>query len=1131
MEHFPRRRRRPQNPYDYQPKHFVDDSIHQRISYEHISQSFRSRDYWEIPPLRRFDRYNDNHLVPYDLDLFYHRIFDQERAYDFYPDDNFHGLKNLDSSPRFIPALHIEPTPYFSGDHPLKEADHYSRSNGRFDSTTHRARNNWKNCIKSPSMKKPICRKYRNENYCQEFETFHPYTNKIQAVRSFDGSVFAKHHASKIPPLDDFTSFKPQEKPDCSSGPSIISQKLKQFRCQQTSRAPFKSGGIYSEIAAGGVDKEIRKSSFAKDLQKFTAKLKRFPEKENSIQTYENCLMSCHLPIKTFYIVTDVIQQNRKPCFSGVLYINDLFITRATSFNKKSLKHSVYESAIDLLKTKSFSELIAQVDPSINQDHNFDIHSANKNDETLQLKLSNLQEHIRKFQTENQPFTVLNLAFAESRCGLRHSFDYEAIQTERGVQMYTKAILFIEDQPFVNAIALTRKEAKMRACQKAITIFCQRDINMIIKEHFISQVPSDDIPKEIQELIKKHQEKKALLKQSLIPTEQEYEDLLDKMINDLKSPSKHGVNAIMTIDKNCLQLKMKLLTVYKRIHIAEESVNVTCDLYIVDRFIVQGTGPNRKIAQLNAYNKGVEILKNSTGRQVLTSFTKYDEVELKKPDVIDIVYKGYSKMHESNLCRLNRLKQPPENKRSITDMVIIEHEEWSTDRKKHSHCILNQSATQCGCLLEWITEPDNGCFRCTMKLQGEEISSSLAKQRKIAVGLASSIALFKLIETQPVVHRMRANFASLWCTRNDLIKLADNFLDEKSTVFTEIDKKLAKAIEIKLDAMLSYTTLEEFVTAPDWLPPEKKYLKNLSTSKGLRVLTEIYCEETLLVVSKKYDLIQIVDILKKQPHMSHGRYRLVPDEEKPSSNDILGELAANDSVVKEIVDSVKIVTQVQEHNAVEEDSDQHEEITLDSDSEAYITANTIFIQSPALNSDALKSSDVQVNVSEIPLPRSTSTPSRPHTRKEIVGQDQNNLNEQCNEVKTVFQLKPSWMNVVPKTDNFFCIPEKIQKYKTESTSLSNSFQSYIESSDEFQHTTIYGSPDSFVSVGLHQNFDVEAGQTHSISGNSKDWCNRLKNTVAHWQPGYQQHNDILKASVTQQKRSSHMTTYSTYSEM
>ncbi|KAK0063417.1 hypothetical protein Bpfe_007058 [Biomphalaria pfeifferi] len=1158
MDQYPRRRKRLESPYDYFPKHFrEDDRLHSRVSYyERTSHRFSSRDYYADfleEPYDRFDRHRSNYFVPdHDFDAYPPRLYDRERHYSQYNEDMGDMPNYLDIPSRLHPQLppykHVPHHHHW--DFPFEELDlHYQHDRRSLSPSyiKHWPENDWEQRRPNTDARMLNYRKYPKIAAQQTQQGSRPSNLQHRpGLLKLEGHRWEWNATSNIPPLCDFDALKSRGK----QNPQILNQNIQSNKAhgsQQQKKEVFlksKSPSSKAITTATVLSEDSSKVTFAKHLHKFITKLKKFPEKENSIQTYENCLMSCHLPLKTFYVVTDVIQQN-KTYFSGVLYINDLFITRTSSANKKSLKHSVYESAVDLLKTKTVNELLAQVDPGVDKGQGLDPFGGNyETQETLQNKLSKLQEYIKKSSSENQPFTTVNLAFTESRCGLRLNFDYEAIQTERGVHMYTKAILFIEDQPFVDAIALTRKEAKSRACQKAITIFCESEIETIVKKHFISQVPTDDIPKEIQELIKKHREKNALLKQSLIPTEQEYGDLLDKMINDLNSPVKKKVNAVMTIDKNCLQLKIKLLTVYKMIHLPEESVAVTCDLYIVDRFIAQGTGPNRKIAQMNAYNKGAEILQNCTGLEVLTNFPKFDESELKKPDVIDIVYKGYSKMYESNLCRLNRLKQLPEGKRKRSDLVLIEHEEWSLDRQKHSHCILNQSATQCGCLLEWITEPENGCFRCTIKLQGEEISSCLAKQRKVAVSLASSKALFQLFESQPLVHRSRAQFASQWCSRNELVLLASSFTDGEVNILleaTEIDLNIAKAIETKLDVLFNISTLEEFITAPDWLPAEKKYLRNICNIKGLRVLAEIYCEETVFVVSQKYDLLQIVEILKYQPIKTHGRYSLVPDEEKPSYNDIAGELAANDSLIKKFVGASNLEPAP---DATEEDSDPQEEITLDSDSEPFITANTVFVDNSSVTAETVKTADTPINLAEIPLPKSTSTPSRPTC----------NLEKYTREVFKP-NLKPVSMNQLPAyreinvgsnehvyksepLEHDFKSEPLEHVYKSEPLGTeSSTYFSYAQTAKPFNtfqpNATSYISPQSFVPIGSHYNVDVEAGRMQSED--SKDWCYRLKNTVvkntlAHWQTGYQHLYDI-SSSGNQQPASGVQATYTTHSEI
>ena len=60
---------------------------------------------------------------------------------------------------------------------------------------------------------------------------------------------------------------------------------------------------------------------------------------------------------------------------------------------------------------------------------------------------------------------------------------------------------------------------------------------------------------------------------------------------------------------------------------------------------------------------------------------------------------------------MNQLRQPPPEKREISDLVILEHEDWAEDRLKNSYCILAHSTAHCGQLLEGETEPDGNVYK------------------------------------------------------------------------------------------------------------------------------------------------------------------------------------------------------------------------------------------------------------------------------------------------------------------------------------------------------------------------------------------------------------------------------------
>ena len=67
---------------------------------------------------------------------------------------------------------------------------------------------------------------------------------------------------------------------------------------------------------------------------------------------------------------------------------------------------------------------------------------------------------------------------------------------------------------------------------------------------------------------------------------------------------------------------------------------------------------------------------------------------------------------DSNMSGLRRnsydYKDPT---KTVESIVIIEHEDWTIDRRRQAFCILNHSATQNGMLLKWQTESVDNMFK------------------------------------------------------------------------------------------------------------------------------------------------------------------------------------------------------------------------------------------------------------------------------------------------------------------------------------------------------------------------------------------------------------------------------------
>ena len=71
------------------------------------------------------------------------------------------------------------------------------------------------------------------------------------------------------------------------------------------------------------------------------------------------------------------------------------------------------------------------------------------------------------------------------------------------------------------------------------------------------------------------------------------------------------------------------------------------------------------------------------------------------------------KKEESNLPRLRQqflnVDEALSDKGS-EEMVVVEHQEWVADRKRHAFCILHNSAVMNIMLLKWNTEIETGFF-------------------------------------------------------------------------------------------------------------------------------------------------------------------------------------------------------------------------------------------------------------------------------------------------------------------------------------------------------------------------------------------------------------------------------------
>ena len=73
----------------------------------------------------------------------------------------------------------------------------------------------------------------------------------------------------------------------------------------------------------------------------------------------------------------------------------------------------------------------------------------------------------------------------------------------------------------------------------------------------------------------------------------------------------------------------------------------------------------------------------------------------------------------------------------------------------------------------------------------------------------------------------------------------------------QIEKGLAFAIELLVEEFSSQKSLDLLVCAPDWRVEEKRHLRTHATGNGLRVVSENFQEDLILVVSHKQSLLEV----------------------------------------------------------------------------------------------------------------------------------------------------------------------------------------------------------------------------------------------------------------------------------
>ncbi|KAL8609605.1 hypothetical protein ACOMHN_023741 [Nucella lapillus] len=503
----------------------------------------------------------------------------------------------------------------------------------------------------------------------------------------------------------------------------------------------------------------------------------------NDIQTIENAITGCHLDLKTLYETEDVGVYQGRHTFSGKLSLSGMFLARAVGQVKRELKHECYKLALQVLRTKTVAEILKQHDIGIeairrkfeecsDADTEAAVSEAVVNlasaapiavaMETVATTEERWQDFVTYLQGLNpdmgNTISRIELAISGSRCGLERVYSDTTIMDQYQGKPGFQGSLSLGGVLQAQGQGTKKKEAKQRTYDAAYHRFSSLDLPDVLK----------GVPPQNVEEFKKERSLNVVVKEIRTAEHIKKFELFIDRIKD--SSVREGPVTLLDLTAN--QLQLLITCMYKKTE-EQDGVSNLCRLFVGDILISEGEGRQKKEAQADAYSKAYEILISTPVDTLVSESHRLNTEELQGADVQDVVIKGQIKKEESNLPRLRQQFINVEealSERTSEGMVIVEHQDWVHDRKRHSFCILQNSALMNVMLLKWCTEIETGFFTCRVQLQGEELGRAKAHSRQQARNLASADALFSLYETQPVLRIVSTDQSSSWVTFQQLVE-------------------------------------------------------------------------------------------------------------------------------------------------------------------------------------------------------------------------------------------------------------------------------------------------------------------------------------------------------------------------
>lgn len=294
------------------------------------------------------------------------------------------------------------------------------------------------------------------------------------------------------------------------------------------------------------------------------------------------------------------------------------------------------------------------------------------------------------------PAVFLQKAIELSECHLRSHFYTKRVNLPIGeLFFFHKGVLLIDDIVVGLATGHKGKNVKPATYCNAIEAFQTKSVKDILKG--IRPLEADVLPPIFVDREKfKISSKKRMeylvkyLKESQIKDHQE------------------------AINKGAKECWLTPLCVYKKPKKQKKWFH--CEFFINHLLVGEGEGKEMKDAELEAYNSAWRQLRNISVETMFENNRKMELADFSDPLIVDVQLKvnfqSVSNSTDCNLAALKRLKfDLNQEGRTKQCLVILEHEEWSVDRKGQAFSILNHSATQNGMFLHWLIQPEGKLFK------------------------------------------------------------------------------------------------------------------------------------------------------------------------------------------------------------------------------------------------------------------------------------------------------------------------------------------------------------------------------------------------------------------------------------